>query len=148
MLSIGKNCGISAVQENSGTKKSETKESQKTEDPVLKGGHPDKGSGDGNREMSGFEEPEKSNSLSQPAELSGASVPKDSDQNQDVGGLSTEKKGAKSLGETAGSKANISSSVKSPEEQTIAASDRDHHTPQQEKVLHKLEESANTVSFA
>ncbi|KAK3790071.1 hypothetical protein RRG08_038767 [Elysia crispata] len=142
----GKNCGISAVQENSGTKKSETKESQKTEDPVLKGGHPDKGSGDGNREMSGFEEPEKSNSLSQPAELSGASVPKDSDQNQDVGGLSTEKKGAKSLGETAGSKANISSSVKSPEEQTIAASDRDHHTPQQEKVLHKLEESANTGS--
>lgn len=49
----------------------------------------------------------------------------------------------KSTGDTPEAMTQAVDSIHSPEEQKIDVSDRDHHTPAQEKVLHKLEESAN-----
>ncbi|RUS87286.1 hypothetical protein EGW08_004966 [Elysia chlorotica] len=136
----GKNSKASASQED--VKKEETKapESQKAEETSSKSANTEGGTDSGSKTKTASEEPEKSISPDQPAEVSSASPCKDKDQNE--GSLGSEKKDVEASAGEAEAKPSTGSSVKSPEEQTIAASDRDHHTPQQEKVLHKLEESA------
>ncbi|GFS26921.1 protein FAM114A2-like [Elysia marginata] len=141
----GKTSATAASQEIKGAKKQETKpsESQKHVEASHESVKTEKSSADRSAKNSESKMQENSSSSSQPAKSSVENLSGERGKNKDEGDQGSKKEDVKSTLET---KPQVSNSITSPEEQKIAESDRDHHTPAQEKVLHKLEESANASS--
>ncbi|GFN81583.1 protein fam114a2-like [Plakobranchus ocellatus] len=141
----GKNSSLAAQKENAAAKKqvARTSESQKSLDSGSSSHKKEVGSGDGKDTSNpvGHITTEVKGSTHEISVSSQKDSQSDENSSKDAEAdvlKKTDEKNLEGQGDT-----KDTNSMKSPEEQKIAESDRDHHTPQQEKVLRQLEDSAS-----